>query len=168
MSELNESQFWRKCSQCKKNIAILSRYYECSVSTCTNPRTGFVFCSVPCWEAHVPGARHRDAGAVEKKSPGSPWVPPGSGEVSTPVRRIIPSASTSSQTTSSSQFKSDEVLVVVSKMKEYIKLRADMNTSDGAKDILSDHIRALCDEAIEKARQEGRKTVLDRDFPKIK
>ena len=168
MSELNESQIWRKCSQCKKNIAILSRYYECSVSTCTNLRTGFVFCSVPCWEAHVPGARHRDAGAVEKKSPGSPWVPPGNSEVaaSAPARRIIPSTQVNANSPSS--FKSDEVLVVVSKMKDYIKLRADMNTSDGAKDILSDHIRALCDEAIEKARQEGRKTVLDRDFPKIK
>ena len=39
-----------------------------------------------------------------------------------------------------------------------------MNTSDSVKNLLSDRLRRLCDEAIDHARSEGRKTVMDRDF----
>jgi len=41
-----------------------------------------------------------------------------------------------------------------------------MNTSDGVLDVLSDSVRALCDEAIRSAQRDGRKTVMDRDFPR--
>ena len=57
-----------------------------------------------------------------------------------------------------------DVLVVVSKLKAYIKARSGMNTSDGVTDVLSNQIRKLCDAAIEVAQADGRKTVLDRDF----
>ena len=57
-----------------------------------------------------------------------------------------------------------EVLVVVSKLKSYIKGRSGMNTSDGVIPVLSDEIRRLCDRAIENATRDGRKTVMDRDF----
>jgi hypothetical protein len=57
-----------------------------------------------------------------------------------------------------------EVLVVVSKLKGYIKARSGMNTSDGVVPVLSDEIRRLCDRAIENASRDGRKTVMDRDF----
>jgi histone H3/H4 len=53
---------------------------------------------------------------------------------------------------------------VVSRVKEYIDKRAQMNTSGAVMEILSDHLRATCDRAIESARADGRKTVLDRDF----
>ncbi|MBP9086763.1 MAG: hypothetical protein KBG15_11630 [Kofleriaceae bacterium] len=56
-----------------------------------------------------------------------------------------------------------EVLIVVSKMKKYIRDRSGMNCSDGVADMLSEHVRALCDDAIRVAAQDGRKTVLDRD-----
>ncbi len=56
-----------------------------------------------------------------------------------------------------------DVLIVVSKMKKYIKDRSGMNCSDGVADMLSEHVRALCDDAIRMAGQDGRKTVLDRD-----
>jgi hypothetical protein len=56
-----------------------------------------------------------------------------------------------------------EVLVVVSKLKAYIKAQSGMNTSDGIVPVLSDYLRRLCDQAIENAKQDGRKTVLDRD-----
>ena len=154
----SEVNVWRKCSRCKKDIAKNSKYYECSVSTCTNPRTGYVFCSVGCWEAHVPGARHRDAAAIEKKSPNVAWDP--ENPVSAP-KRIIVNTSTSSSSIAKVPI---DVLVVVSKLKDYIKAKADMNTSDSVKDILSEIIRRLCDDAIDKARVEGRKTVMDRDF----
>lgn len=60
---------WRVCSSCRKPIAHDTDYYECSVSTCNRKRTPLFFCSVDCWDAHLPGARHRDAWAVEKRSP---------------------------------------------------------------------------------------------------
>lgn len=58
----------------------------------------------------------------------------------------------------------DDVLVVVSKLKAYIKARSDMNTSADVIDRLSDQLRRLCDQAILRARQDGRKTVMARDF----
>lgn len=66
--------FWRKCSSCKKPIALGATYYVCSVSTCNGQRTGYVFCSVLCFESHVPGARHKNAGAIEKTAPKVPHV----------------------------------------------------------------------------------------------
>ena len=57
-----------------------------------------------------------------------------------------------------------EVLVVASKIKKYIKEAGDMKTSTAVLDALSDTLRAMCDAAVESARSDGRKTVLDRDF----
>ena len=61
----------------------------------------------------------------------------------------------------------DEVLVVVSKLKKYIRAKSSMNTSDGVVPVLSDHLRHMCDLAIQKASGDGRKTVLDRDFKAV-
>jgi histone H3/H4 len=58
----------------------------------------------------------------------------------------------------------NEVLVVASKVKGYIKERGEMKTSSSVLAALSDRIRRMCDEAIESARSDGRKTVLDRDI----
>ena len=58
----------------------------------------------------------------------------------------------------------NEVLVVASKVKNYIKAKGDMKTSSAVLQVLSDRLRGLCDQAIETARNDGRKTVLDRDF----
>ncbi len=58
----------------------------------------------------------------------------------------------------------EEVLVVVSKLKAYIKARSGMSTSDGVIELLSDHLRRVSDQAIENATAAGRKTVMDRDF----
>ena len=57
-----------------------------------------------------------------------------------------------------------ETLVVVSKLKSYIRAKSGMNTSGAVAGVLSDAIRELCDQAIERARNDGRKTVKDRDF----
>jgi hypothetical protein len=57
-----------------------------------------------------------------------------------------------------------EVLIVISKLKKYIRTRSGMNTSDGVIPVLSDHLRKLCEDAIANANREGRKTVMDRDF----
>ncbi|MCM2322721.1 MAG: hypothetical protein NDJ90_05630 [Oligoflexia bacterium] len=57
-----------------------------------------------------------------------------------------------------------EVLVVASKLKNYIRTKSGMNTSSAVMEALSNKIRQLCDQAIESAKSEGRKTVMDRDF----
>jgi len=57
-----------------------------------------------------------------------------------------------------------EVLVVASKLKGYIRTKSGMNTSAAVMSALSNRIRQLCDQAIENAKREGRKTVMDRDF----
>jgi hypothetical protein len=61
-----------------------------------------------------------------------------------------------------------DVLIVVSKMKKYIKDRSGMNCSDSVADMISEHVRAVCDEAIRSAARNERKTVLDRDVPKAR
>ncbi len=57
-----------------------------------------------------------------------------------------------------------EILVIVSKLKKYIRSVSGMNTAGSVAPALSDTIRHLCDRAIEKAKTDGRKTVMDRDF----
>ena len=57
-----------------------------------------------------------------------------------------------------------EILLVVSKLKQYIRSVSGMNTAGNVAPALSDTIRKLCDQAIEKAKTDGRKTVMDRDF----
>jgi len=57
-----------------------------------------------------------------------------------------------------------EILVVASKLKNYIRSTSDMNTSASVMAVLSDKVRELCDQAIENARKDKRKTIKDRDF----
>jgi hypothetical protein len=160
MNLVNNS--WRKCSTCKKDISLGAKYYECSVSTCTGQRTGYVFCSVSCWEVHLPGARHRDAGAVEKKAPmhAAPAVSETPTSSVAPVsstnnspRRIIVGAGTMTppQLTGSGKSAMEaEVLVVVSKMKQYIRDISEMNTSEDVNQMLSNLVREACRRAIER------------------
>lgn len=58
-----------------------------------------------------------------------------------------------------------DVLVVVSKVKSYIRGAAGFNTAGSVPPALSSIVRHYCDLAIENARKDGRKTVMDRDFP---
>ena len=57
-----------------------------------------------------------------------------------------------------------EILIVASKLKNYIRSKSGMNTSAAVVDVLSDKTRELCDQAVEAAKRDGRKTVMDRDF----
>ncbi|MCE9624649.1 MAG: hypothetical protein K8R69_04210 [Deltaproteobacteria bacterium] len=56
-----------------------------------------------------------------------------------------------------------DVLVVASKIKKYIKEKADMNTSASTMDALTAVLTRAIDQAIESAKSDGRKTVMDRD-----
>jgi len=57
-----------------------------------------------------------------------------------------------------------DVLVVTSKVKKLIKDQGGMNTSAATIEVLSKAIERLCLKGIEQAKQEGRKTVMDRDI----
>ena len=61
----------------------------------------------------------------------------------------------------------EDVIVVVSKLKSYIREKSDMNTAGNVAPKLSALVRSLCDRAIERARADGRKTVMDRDFESL-
>lgn len=57
-------------------------------------------------------------------------------------------------------------LVVVSKIKAFIKTSSGgMNTSSSVVPVLSKVVERECLKAIENAKADGRKTVMDRDFP---
>ncbi len=68
---MNAKSQWHVCSSCRKDIGFDETYYLCSVSTCNRKRTALYFCSVGCWDAHLPTVRHRNAWAVEERSPKS-------------------------------------------------------------------------------------------------
>ena len=57
-----------------------------------------------------------------------------------------------------------DVLVVMSKLKAYIKARSGLRTSDGVSDPLSEHLRKICAAAIRSAAKNERTTVLGRDI----
>jgi hypothetical protein len=170
------ADFWKRCSTCKKEIAFGATYYVCSVSTCNRKRTGLTFCSVDCWDQHLPIARHREAGAVEEKAPSKQeWERQQSGEAGqrktvkadaprrpsepTARRRIIGEGK---------QPGPQEILVVASRFKDYIKAVHGMNTSDRVFEVISEELRRIANKAAGNAKEADRKTVLDRDFDFLK
>ena len=58
----------------------------------------------------------------------------------------------------------NDVLVVTSKVKKYIKEKGQMNTSAETIDVLSKAVEKLCAKGIESAKADGRKTVMARDI----
>ena len=58
-------KLWRSCGSCKKNIDLGNNYYACEVSSCRKT----VYCSMPCFDAHVAVFRHKNAWAEERKAP---------------------------------------------------------------------------------------------------
>ncbi|HBF13187.1 MAG TPA: hypothetical protein DDW49_07360 [Deltaproteobacteria bacterium] len=58
-----------------------------------------------------------------------------------------------------------DVLVVASKVKKYVKDKSQMSTSSAVMEVLTREVTKLLDQAIAHAQQDGRKTVMDRDFP---
>ena len=60
-----------------------------------------------------------------------------------------------------------DILVVSSKIKKLIKEKGDLNTSGSTMDALSQRIQQIVDKAIENAKADGRKTVMDRDIPNV-
>ena len=157
-----EQNFWSPCSTCKKPIPFSSNYQECSVSTCQSGRLSLHFCSIPCWDAHLGFARHRESTAIEMKAPSreeyeASLIKP---EIKAPRRIIV--SSPSSHTPSNDEYTGD-TLVVVSKVKQYIREQSEYNTSQCCIEALTQKVAEECRKAIENARAAGRKTVMGRD-----
>lgn len=57
-----------------------------------------------------------------------------------------------------------ESLIVISKVKKFIKEKADMNTSAGFFEPLNNDIVKACRDAMAHAQKLGRKTVMGKDF----
>jgi hypothetical protein len=150
------------------------------------------FCSLPCFQAHVPILRHRDAWAEEKRAPTfEQWASERAEPTPEEHKRVVAAASTPDMFEKHAVFRGapsdadrdlatshaggppaepnsaaieSDILIVASKLKQYIRARSGMNTSDGVMTALSDIVRGLCDQAIRNAAVAERKTVLDRDF----
>ena len=58
----------------------------------------------------------------------------------------------------------EDVLVVVSKLKNYIRSASGLSTAATVGSALSSMVKKVCDQAIESAKSDGRKTVLERDI----
>lgn len=52
------------CATCRKLIPMDSPTIRCSVASCNTGRMKLRFCTVACWQKHVPTARHRKADYV--------------------------------------------------------------------------------------------------------
>jgi len=183
---------WRKCSSCKKPILHRTRHYVCSVSTCNRIRTGYVFCSVTCWDIHLPTMNHRSAWAEERTAPAyeskpqpvpTPHMPKNRTAGTQPTARptqarvirrrgnddgtVIPIRSRDTQPAglAAPNPTGGDILVVASRLKAHILANSSLKTSQDVLEILSDTLRALCDTAIQTAQANERKTVLDRDLP---
>ena len=109
------------------------------------------------FDDHIPVLRHKDAWAEERIAPKEAEAPASLSRIDS--ARIAPSNKTSAL-----KPMPREILIVGSKLKDYIRARSDLNTSAAVLERLSDMVRLLCDHAIERAQNDHRKTVLDRDF----
>ncbi len=185
------AETWLKCTECKTDIPYGGKHYLCSVSTCKRSKFRLVFCTPTCWDSHLSTVRHREAWAEDAVAPTrEAWVREQAEANATPdkpppapvrpitqsvpqpssapvVRRVVdvasPAVAAQLEGLKLSDVTDKDVLIVVSKMKKYIKDRSGMNCSDSVADMLSEHVRALCDDAIRMAARDERKTVLDRD-----
>ena len=98
---------------------------------------------------------HKSAGAEDATAPTT------LDEQEKPKRYIVtPSQTNSSQPDSTPR----EILIVASKLKDYVKTKHDLNTSANVMEKLTLVVMRAADEAAQKAKSEGRKTLMDRDF----
>jgi len=151
--------YWRKCGSCKKDIGFNTEYQQCNISSCKK----WVYCSVDCWNLHNQVMNHKSAWAEENTSPKKENYVPASDEA-TPRRILISAKPAASNVALSTNANEEEILIVASKLKQYIKDKYDMNTSANVMEVLSSVVRRSSDRAVARAKSEGRKTLMDRDF----
>ncbi len=149
-------EVWKKCSACRRPITYGAVYWACSVSTCNSKRMGLFFCSIGCWDAHLPEARHRSAAAVEQRAPSAP-------EPEAPAPQSSAKAAAARPALHGDAPR--EILIVAAHLESYVADRAGepLKVPPAVLHLLSDYLRERCDAAIQRAQAAGRKTVLERD-----
>jgi len=154
---MENQNFYRRCSSCKKEIAFGKAYQMCEVTSCKKQ----AFCSVNCWNLHNEIMNHKSAGAIEEIAPFTPYI-----EDQAPRKIIVDSKKvlTESGNIKTQTTMDQEILIVASKLKQYVKEKYDLNTSANVMEALSDIVRREADLACQKAIESGRKTLMDRDF----
>lgn len=149
----SEQNFWRRCGSCKKEIHYNSPYQVCGNSSCQK----FAYCSIDCWSLHNSIMNHKNGWSEDRVSPKK--------ETEGNKRLIIIPKSQNTKNEIENKTESEnEILIVASKLKQYVKDKHELNTAADVMDILSQKVRRLTDQASLKAKSEGRKTLLDRDF----
>lgn len=148
---MTEENMWRRCGTCKKVIKLKQKYYACAISSCKKT----AYCSMPCFDEHTPIFRHKDAWAEERFAP-AVAVDEQESFSRIASARLVPAKPAENVP--------EDILIVASKLKDYIRAKSGMNTSANVLDRLSDMVRIHCDKAIERANNDNRKTVMDRDF----
>lgn len=154
---MNTNLVWRKCGSCKKDIYLGKTYQVCEVTSCKK----HVFCSVNCWNLHNEIMNHKSAGAIEMRAPLN--AEPEIEEAQVP-RRIMVNPNQVKSVNLNATSMDDEILIVASKLKQYVKEKYDLNTSANVMESLSDIVRRAADKASQNAISQGRKTLMDRDF----
>ena len=157
---MSTDQEWKKCSSCKKSIPLDTKYYKCSVSTCNSKRVGYSFCSVGCFDQHIPMAKHKSAGAIEETSPKTKEDTP----AARPKRRIITNNNKLTEPSNKQVSKGGDILVIASRFKDFINEQSEFSTSSSVMNAISDHLRHIAMQAIDNAREEGRRTVMEQDL----
>ena len=116
-----------------------------------------------CWEVHLPGANHRESWAEEQQAPETAEAPElqatEAANKPTITRRIVREAPRATPDAGVPI----EILIVASRLKEYIRAKSGFKTSERILAPLSEIVRRACDEAIRNAERAERMTVLDRD-----
>ncbi len=167
MRAVTETNVWRRCSTCRKDLAYKSGYYRCSVSTCNKKRTALYFCSVPCWDAHRAEANHRDAWAEEETAPTEEeWAEQRNATTrkASPKAKSGPAAKPPMVPPTPQGKVKTEVLVVASRFNAYVSQRSRYKTTESVLYPLSDHLREVCDEGVAAALRSERRTLMDRDL----
>ncbi len=98
---------------------------------------------------------HKSAWAEEENAP------PKDGErIQGMAKKIMISGAPSN----AKSIEAQEILIVASKLKDYVKNKHGLNTSGDVMEKLSAIVRVIADQACDHAKSQGRKTLMDRDF----
>ena len=160
-----EQSYWRKCIVCKNEISFSAKYYKCSVSSCDKKRAPAQFCSVDCWDVHRSIMSHKSAGADEYHAPSkAKWLEEQAGESKVRLVRKVGESQSEKTYAGSGDVSTEDILIVASKLKAYVKAKSGLNTSADVMPELSSLVRELCDKAIQNSHRDGRKTLMGRDF----
>jgi len=108
--------------------------------------------------------RHRSSSAIERRSP---TLASARAEEAKKIKSTGPSGRPGEHAPNvTGEFSEPpkEVLIVASRLKDFIELEYELRVTQSALHALSAKVRRLADGAITRAGFDGRKTIMDRDF----